>query len=110
MTGYTSFEIWLIILGLGFGTFLLRFSFLGLLGNRDMPDWVLRHLRYSAVAILPALITPLILWPGATGGELDPARLAAAAAALGIGVVTKNAVAAILGGMGTLYLLLYLLG
>ncbi len=107
---YSGAEIWRIILLLGIGTFLIRYSFLGLLGDRPLPDWLLRHLRYTAVAILPALITPLVLWPQATGGETDPARLGAAAAALAVGYLTKNPIWAILSGLGALYLLLYLIG
>jgi branched-subunit amino acid transport protein len=106
---FSTAEIWLIIAVLGIGTFALRFSFLGLIGNRDLPDWVLRHLRYTAVAILPAIVTPLVLWPSATGGQMDPARLAAAGVALVAGYLTKNAIWAIVLGMGTLYLLGWLL-
>lgn len=78
MTGYSTAEIWAIILLLGVGTYLIRFSFLGLIGDRQMPDWLLRHLRYTPVAVLPGLVAPLVLWPEATGGDVDPARLLAA--------------------------------
>ena len=105
MTGWSSTAIWGIIAALGVGTFLVRFSFLGLLGNRDLPEWVLRHLRYTAVAILPALITPMVLWPNATGGQTDPARLTAACLALAVGYWTKNAIATIATGLGTLFAL-----
>lgn len=81
---YSPFEIWAIIVIMGIGTFLIRFSFLGLIGDRKMPDWVLRHLRYTPVAILPGLVAPLILWPEATGGAPDPVRLTAAAATIGV--------------------------
>jgi branched-subunit amino acid transport protein len=47
--------VWGVILALGVGTFLIRFSFLGLIGRKPLPEWVLRHLRYTAVAVLPAL-------------------------------------------------------
>ncbi len=107
---YSDAQIWLIIAILGIGTFLIRFSFLGLLGDRELPEWALRHLRYTPVAVLPAIITPLVLWPEATGGELDPARLSAAAVALAVGYLTKNALAAIGTGMATLYGLAFLLG
>ena len=103
-------EIWGIIVALGIGTFLIRFSFLGLLGGRDLPPWLLRHLRYTAVGVMPALIAPLILWPQATGGAPDPARMAAAAAALAVGVLTKNVILSIFSGMATLYVLIALLG
>ncbi|MEC7298634.1 MAG: AzlD domain-containing protein, partial [Pseudomonadota bacterium] len=71
-------ELWIVILALGLGSFGLRFVFLGLVGDKAMPDWVLRHLRYTAVSVLPALVAPLVVWPGATGGEIDPPRLIAA--------------------------------
>jgi branched chain amino acid efflux pump len=104
MTNWPDPAIWGIIAALGIGTYVIRFSFLGLLGNRAFPACVLRHLRYTAVTILPALITPMVLWPEATGGQIDPARLAAAAAAIAGGYLTRNAIVAILCGMTTLYL------
>lgn len=103
-------QLWPVILGLGFGSYLLRFTFIGLVGGRTMPAWLLRHLRYTAVAVLPALVAPQIIWPGATDGTPDPARLAAAVVTLAVGLITRNVFAAIFAGAGTLYALLYLLG
>ncbi|MHA7887705.1 AzlD domain-containing protein [Roseicyclus sp.] len=107
---YTDAQLWVIILALGVGTFLIRFSFLGILGNRELPPWLLRHLRYTAVGILPAMVTPLVLWPEATGGTLDPVRVAAAVVGLGVGLWTKNAIWAIVSGMGSFWALGALLG
>ncbi len=107
---YSDAQLWLIILALGVGTFLIRFSFLGVLGNRELPPWLLRHLRYTAVGILPAMVTPLVLWPEATGGALDPVRVMAAAVGLGVGLWTKNAIWAIVSGMGSFWALGALLG
>lgn len=90
-------ELWLVILVLGLGSFGLRFAFLGLIGNRPLPDWVLRHLRYAAVAVLPALVAPLVVWPAANDGAPEPIRLAAACATLAVAAITKN----VLAGMGT---------
>ncbi len=95
---------WLVTLVLGLGTFLIRFSFLGLLGGRQLPDWALTHLRYVGVAVLPALLTPMVIWPAATGGVTDPVRLVAALVALAAGV-RLGVVWAIVAGMGTLWLL-----
>ncbi|MDN5569187.1 MAG: AzlD domain-containing protein [Paracoccus sp. (in: a-proteobacteria)] len=106
----SAFQIWTIILVLGVGTFLLRWSFLGALGNRELPEWVLRMLRYTPVAVLPALVAPLVVWPAATNGETDPARIAAASATVAVGVLTKNVMLAILAGGITLFGLLYVLG
>ncbi len=102
--------IWIVIVGLAIGTFLIRFSFIGLIGDRDLPEWVLRHLRYTAVAVLPGLIAPLIVWPAATGGQMDATRMAAALVAFVIGMWWKSVIGAVFGGMGTLYLLQYLAG
>ncbi len=106
----SSGTIWLIIILLGIGTFLIRFSFLGLVGDRKLPDWVLRHLRYTPVAFLPAIAAPLVLWPAATGGEPDPARLASAFVTLGVGLLTKNVLYAVIAGFVTLYGALALIG
>lgn len=103
-------EIWIVIFGLGIGTFLIRFSFLGLIGDRAVPEWALRLLRYVPVAVLPGLVAPLTVWPAATGGTPDPARLIAAAIALGIGAVTRSVLGAIFGGMAALYLSMWILG
>ena len=102
-------EIWAIIVLLGIGTFLIRFSFLGLIGSRRLPDWLMRHLRYTPVAVIPGLVAPLVLWPGATGGQPDPARMLAAVVTLVVGVWTKNTLAAIAAGAVTLYSALALL-
>ncbi|MCG7520232.1 AzlD domain-containing protein [Ruegeria sp. Ofav3-42] len=110
MTPVDPVTIWTIIVGLAIGSYGLRFVFIGLVGDRPMPPWLLRHLRYTAVAILPALIAPLVVWPTATEGQPDIPRMAAAAVALTIGLISKNVLAAIFSGAATLYGLLYLLG
>lgn len=107
---YSTVVIWLIIIVLGIGTFLLRFSFLGMIGTRPLPEWALRYLRYTPVAVLPGLVAPLVLWPAATGGSIDLPRLLAAFATLGVGLATRNTLAAIIGGLGALYAGLYLIG
>ncbi|EAQ04447.1 putative transmembrane protein [Pseudooceanicola batsensis HTCC2597] len=103
-------ELWLVIIALGVGSFALRFMFLGLVGRRELPEWALRHLRYTAVSVLPALVAPLVVWPSATGGQTDPARLAAASVALCVGLFTGRVFAAILSGFATLYAMLWLVG
>lgn len=105
-----SFTIWMVIIGLGVGTYLIRFSFLGIIGGRDLPEWVLRHLRYVSVAVLPALITPLVIWPQANGGEPEPSRLIAALVALLVGIRFNSGIGAILAGMMTLYAVQYVIG
>jgi len=95
--------LWFFIAALGIGTFGLRFVFLGLVGNRPLPVWLLRHLRYTAVAVLPGLVAPLVVWPAATGGALDLPRMAAALVTLGLGYAYGNVILAIAAGALTLF-------
>lgn len=99
--------LWTVIIGMALGSYFLRFLFIGFVGGRVLPEWVLRHLRYTAVAMLPALVAPLVVWPSATGGEPDLPRLSAAFVTLAVGLATRNFVLAMLSGVGTLYALLY---
>ncbi|PUB15487.1 AzlD domain-containing protein [Yoonia sediminilitoris] len=100
---YSTVQIWGIIAALAVGTFLIRFSFLGLIGDRPMPPIVLRLLRFTPVAVLPGMVAPLVLWPAATDGDPDPVRLVAAAATLAIGIWSKNVLWSMIGGAATLY-------
>jgi branched-subunit amino acid transport protein len=97
-------ELWAVILVRGAGTCLIRLSFLGLLGNRPLPDGLLRHLRYTAVAVMPGLVAPLVLWPPATGGVPDAACLTAAAIAGLAGLLTRSGLWAVVCGAAALYL------
>ena len=99
---YSAGEIWFIIAALAAGTFLIRFSFLGIIGGRRMPPLVLRLLRYTPVAVIPGMVAPLVIWPGATGGTPDPVRIAAAAVTLAVGLWTRNFMAAVAAGALTL--------
>ena len=100
---------WLVVALLGAGTYLIRLSFIGLIGDRALPPLVLRLLRYTPVAVMPGLVAPLITWPPATGGEMDPARLLAAGAALAVGWYFRSVVGAVVVGMGVLWLVLALI-
>jgi branched-subunit amino acid transport protein len=93
-------EIWIVILGMAAGTFLIRFSFLGLVGDRPLPAWLLRLLRYTPVAVLPAVVAPMLLGAKA---ETDPLRLFCAAVTIIVGVWTKNVLWAILTGLGLFF-------
>ena len=99
---------WALTIALGLGTFAIRFSFLGLLGGRELPEWALLHLRYVGVAVFPALFTPLVLWPDASGGDMDAVRIIAAIAAFLVGL-RGSVIGAIIAGMGTFYVLMFIL-
>jgi branched chain amino acid efflux pump len=89
--------IWTVILLLGLGTYLIRLSFLGLIGSRVLPGWVLRHLRYAPFAVIPGLVLPMLV---PAEGRPEPLRLAVAVLVLLLGWRTKSNAMAL--GLGAL--------
>ena len=85
----TAAQMWAMIAALGAGTYAIRFSFLGLLGGRELPDWALRLLRYTPVAVLPAIAVPGVLLPE---GGIVPLHAASVAATLLVGWWRRSAV------------------
>lgn len=59
--GFGSLDGWLAILGLSVGTFLIRYSFIGLLAGKRLPPRFERALQLAVPAIFAALVLPLIL-------------------------------------------------
>lgn len=102
--------LWTVIPAMAVGTYLIRFSFLGFLGARPLPGWLRRALRYAALAVLPGLVAPLVLWPAATAGTPDPARLVATLVTLATGFLTRSILAAIAAGAATMFAVQALLG
>ncbi|QGX96919.1 AzlD domain-containing protein [Roseovarius faecimaris] len=102
--------LWLVIVAVGLGSYLMRFLFIGLIADRELPAWLLRHLRYTGVAVLPALVAPLVLWPPATDGQFDPVRMTAACVTVGVGYLTRNVLLSILAGGVSFYVGLGLVG
>ena len=59
-------------------------------------------MRYTPMAVIPGLVAPAAVWPAATGGETDPARLCAALATVAAGLLWRNTLAAVAVGVVTL--------
>lgn len=95
--------IWIVIGLMACGSFLLRFSVMGAAGKRQMPEWLLRHLRYTAVAILPGLVAPLVLGDALHGGAPDMVRIAAALITLIVGWWRRNVLIAMIAGASTFF-------
>ena len=87
---------WTAIAVMGLATWAIRWSFLGLIGNRRLPDGLRRHLRYTGVAVMPGLVAPLVLTPAEGGVEV--AALAGCAAALAVGVWRRDVMWAVAAG------------
>ncbi|MEO1314627.1 MAG: AzlD domain-containing protein [Pseudomonadota bacterium] len=109
MTEISDAQVWLVIVLLGIGTYLIRFSFLGLIGDRELAPFTQKLLRFVPVAVMPGLVAPLVVWPAATDGAADPARILAASAALIVGATTKSVLWSVAAGLVTLYTALALL-
>ena len=102
-------KIWIIIFFLGIGTYLIRFSFLGLVGDRQLPKWFIQHLNFVGVAVMLGLIIPFLVWPDATGGTLYAPRLLAAIAAFCFGIWKRSALWSVIAGISVLYLTMFIL-
>lgn len=98
----STVTIWSTIVGLGIATYLIRFSFLGLLGDWRPPAWAERMLRYLPMAMMPALAAPLVVFPSEAEAG-DPLRLVCAGLAIAVGVVTRNLLAAMATGLFTFF-------
>jgi len=102
VTEISTIALWSTIAGLGVVSYGLRFSFLGLFGDRKPPDWADRLLRFVPVAILPALAAPMAVMPkGAEAG--DPLRIGCALVTVAVGVATRNLLAAMMAGLGAFF-------
>jgi branched-subunit amino acid transport protein len=98
--------LWLIMLGIGVLTYTVRLSFILLLGKVEMPQMLLRALRFVPVAVLSAIIFPdLLHHDGALDISFSNARLIAGILAALIAWRTKNVVLTILVGMAGLLVL-----
>lgn len=111
MAGKTGIEIWGLIFALGVSTYLIRLSFIWLLGRWTPPVWMMRALRYVPVAVLTAIIVPSLIFPGGT--FIAPARNVHLWAGLGAILVawkSKSMLWTILAGFVFLILMTMLVG
>ncbi|MBZ0298964.1 MAG: AzlD domain-containing protein [Anaerolineae bacterium] len=101
----------LLVLGMALVTFLIRYPMLAIVGRLQLPDWLIRALRYVPVAVLTAIIMPIMLLPN---GELDlrpsNAFLVGGIAAGIIAWRTKNLLLTIVLGMAIFLLWRALIG
>jgi branched-subunit amino acid transport protein len=102
--------VWLIMIALAVGTFLIRISFIMLLGNREVFPFITRALRFVPAAVLSALVIPQILTRNnSLSLSLANPQLIAGILAAAIAWRTKNVLFTILGGMAVLWMLQWLL-
>ena len=105
-----STQSWLVVAGLAAGTFLIRYSFIGLFANRDMPLWLMGVLKLMVPAIFGAIVLSGVVMVGGQVAGLDQwPRYLAAAIAFAVAVKTRgNMSFTVIAGMAALHLLPYL--
>ena len=105
-----STQSWLVVAGLAAGTFLIRYSFIGLFANRDMPLWLMGVLKLMVPAIFGAIVLSGVVMVGGQVAGLDQwPRYLAAAIAFAVAVKTRgNMSFTVMAGMTALHLLPYL--
>ncbi|SDF32988.1 AzlD domain-containing protein [Halorientalis regularis] len=106
-TSYADPLVWGVILVIGVLTFAIRLSFIGLFGYLDeIPPRLERPLRYVPAAVLAALVLPAFVTLEASGLAAD--KLVAGGLAALVAWRTENVFATMAAGMGTLWLVRFL--
>ena len=105
-----STQSWLVVLGLAVCTFLIRYSFIGLFANRDLPVWLLRALQLMVPAIFGAIVFSGVMMVGGQVAGMDQwPRYAAAAIAFAVALRTQgNLLLTVVAGIAALHLLPFL--
>ena len=112
MTNLTTLESWTVVLGLAVGTFLIRYSFIGLFADRDMPAWLGRALKLMVPAIFAAIVfSSVAIVGGEVAGWTHWPRFTAAFVGLLTALLTRGNMLVTLGaGMAALHGLPWLAG
>jgi branched chain amino acid efflux pump len=98
--------LWLTIAGAAAVTFVLRISFIVLLGRIELPPFLQMALRFVPAAVLTAVVIPLLLYAdGSLDLSLGNERLLAGLVAALICWRTRSVPLTLIGGMATLWML-----
>ena len=98
-------QSWLLVIGLAIGTFLIRYSFIGLFADRDLPPWLNRALKLMVPAIFAAIVFSGVVMVGGQVAGLDQwPRYAAAFMALVAAIAARGNLLVTVGvGMAALH-------
>ena len=105
MINLTAYQSWAVVLGLAAGTFLIRYSFIGLFADRDMPAWLDRVLKLMVPAIFAAIVfSGVIMVGGEAAGWAYWPRYAAALLGFAAALLTRgNMLVTLAVGMAALH-------
>jgi branched-subunit amino acid transport protein len=106
----SEWQSWGVVIGLALGTFLIRYSFIGLFANRDIPRWLEHALKFMVPAIFAAIVFSSVAVAGGRIAGLEQwPRYAAALIALFVAVKNQgNLVWTVVCGMVALHALTWL--
>lgn len=98
-------QSWIVVLGLAVGTFLIRYSFIGLLADRTMPHWLDRALKLMVPAIFAAIVLGGVVMVGGQVADLTQwPRYAAAAVAFIVAIASRGSMlGTVIAGMAVLH-------
>ena len=101
-----ALKLWIVIVVVGALNYASRLSFIAFFANRNVPPLLARALRFVPVAMLTALVVPMVLSPTAAGAlaGVNP-RIPAALVAFVVAFFTRSTLKTLLAGMGSLWLL-----
>ena len=97
-----TLKLWVAILAVGGLNYLSRLSFIAFFASRSMPRWLSRVLKFVPVAMLTALVVPMVIAPGGAMITGDSARIPAALAAFVVAFFTRSTMWTLVVGMGVL--------
>ncbi len=102
----SGLEGWLTVIVCGLVTLAARASFIVLPPDTQVPVWLRGGLKYVAVAVLPALIAPDVLYREMASGEIvNVYRIVAALVAMLVAYRTRSILGTLASGMAVLWLL-----
>lgn len=103
--GTDSSTLWPIIVMIGVGTFLIRFSFIWLLGRNKVHPRLQRLLQFVPPAVLSALVMPSFFFPQQSEFSFENYRMWAGVFAALVAWRTKNVLLTIASGLIALWIL-----
>lgn len=106
MNAMPTLRVWVLIIGMGVITYVLRLSMIVLIGRTQLPPIIFRALRYVPAAVFSALVAPAVLRPSGPVwiSTANPYLLAGTLAAV-VAWRTRSMVLTIVLGMGALWIL-----
>lgn len=97
-------SVWLLIVGAGIGTYLLRVSMVALLSNVETPVWVDRITSFVMPAAFAALAASAVLRAGGVASVESVPRVVAILVAIAVAHRTRSTPLTLTAGLGALWI------